>query len=379
MRIAVVGGGFSGLVFAYKLASKGYDVDVYEEHGGVGFPPHCTGLVSMDTVGLIGGPAWENILGTYRGVVLDVEGYRCTINTVNKVVKLDRVRLEESLLEAALMHGARVFLGRRVTSVSRDGRVSIGGVEKWYDMIVLAEGLSGSLRRRLGVEHKVTTTVGLNIEHSSGVESVDRDHVWIRFARGLDGFSWKLVFLERLLAGALSLNPGQVKRWLNRFTRALGDGFLYGGVVVHGPPLRNPRVGRVLIVGDAAGFNKPLTGGGLYPNAFLAEAVAGSDLSSGSFAGVDRVVSRLVGKLYRQYRIARGYYRDPGRGVLLLKSLVQGGLCDVLNGRIDYDGHERLISLLLAYPFSGLRAVFSGLRGTPRGFLEFVLDFIGFK
>jgi len=366
-------------VFAYKLASKGYDVDVYEEHKRVGFPPHCTGLVSMDTVELIGGSAKENILGTYNGVVLDVEGTRCTIDTVNRVVKLNREGLEEALLEEAEANGAGVHLGVRVSRIDSQGLVEAGNDRRIYDLIILAEGIHGNLRGQIGLDHRLTTTYGLNAEISSQDQSLLRDYILIGFERTLEGFSWKFGFPNGILVGALSKRAREVKEKVASMINGGRPRRLYGGIVIHGPPLRRLRLGKVLLVGDAAGLNKPLTGGGLYPNAWLSAKLSEIDLAAGDFYEVDRVAGMLVGKLLRQYRIARAYYGDTASGVVLLRSAVEAGLCDVLSGRIDYDGHERMISLVLSSPVRGLRILFSMLRHSRREFYKFVLDFIGIK
>lgn len=44
----VVGAGPAGLIAAREIASRGYDVKVFEEHPEVGVPNHCAGLVSVD-------------------------------------------------------------------------------------------------------------------------------------------------------------------------------------------------------------------------------------------------------------------------------------------------------------------------------------------
>ena len=45
----VVGAGPAGLFTALLLAQEGLDVVVFEEHAAVGFPTHCTGIVSGET------------------------------------------------------------------------------------------------------------------------------------------------------------------------------------------------------------------------------------------------------------------------------------------------------------------------------------------
>ena len=46
--VVVVGGGPGGLHAARRLASRGVDVTVLEEHGHCGAPVHCTGILARD-------------------------------------------------------------------------------------------------------------------------------------------------------------------------------------------------------------------------------------------------------------------------------------------------------------------------------------------
>lgn len=103
---AVVGAGFSGLSTARFLASRGCPTSLLEEHGRVGFPKHCTGIVSQDTLEAIGGPATRCYLHRYDAIV--VEGSRGNSFTVEKrgiAHILDRVCLEEELLREAHTQG----------------------------------------------------------------------------------------------------------------------------------------------------------------------------------------------------------------------------------------------------------------------------------
>jgi len=46
--VAVIGAGPAGLIAARALAGAGHDVVVLEEHGEIGTPVHCTGLLGLD-------------------------------------------------------------------------------------------------------------------------------------------------------------------------------------------------------------------------------------------------------------------------------------------------------------------------------------------
>ncbi|MEB3805896.1 MAG: NAD(P)/FAD-dependent oxidoreductase [Desulfurococcales archaeon] len=350
MKIAVIGGGFAGLLFAYKLAVKGYDVYLYEEHSRVGFPKHCTGLVSSRTVELIGGPAQRNTISKYRGVILETGSSQCVIETIDDVIKLDRVGLEEDLKEEAEASGAKIYMRTKVESVKPNGSLSIGGHTRAYDLVVLAEGIHGRLRRSLGLERRLLTTYGYNIEVEAPNAGVNSEHIVIEFRRGLAGFAWRVPLPRGSLYGALSRSPRQSKRILEEAMASNSPADVYGGVVVHGPPLERPRVGRVVVVGDAAGFNKPLTGGGLYPNSLLADLIASRDLASGDYYLIDDAVSKVVSVLSRQFRIARAYYSSPGRGYRVLDVIVRRGFCESLSGKLTYDGHEALVSVVLSSP-----------------------------
>ncbi|MCE4601404.1 MAG: NAD(P)/FAD-dependent oxidoreductase [Desulfurococcales archaeon] len=377
MKIAVVGGGFAGLLFAYKLAAKGYDVDLYEEHSRVGFPKHCTGLVSSRTVELIGEPAQRNIISRYKGVILETGSSKCVIETIDDVIKLDRVELEEDLRREAEAGGAKIYMKTRVESVKPDGSLSLGGQTRTYDLVFLAEGIHGRLRHSLGLEWRPLTTYGYNIEVEAPNTSDNSEYIVIEFRRGLAGFAWRVPLPRGTLYGALSRNPRQSKRILEEAMLGGSPADVYGGVVVHGPPLERPRLGRVVIVGDAAGLNKPLTGGGLYPNSLLADLIASRDLASGDYHLIDEATSEVVGLLSRQFRIARAYYSSPDRGYRVLDVILRGGFCESLSGRLTYDGHEALVSTLLSSPSRLFKLLFrvlsEGVSGDAGALLAYYL------
>ena len=46
--VIVIGAGPAGSITAARLATRGHDVMVLEEHGIIGTPVHCTGLLGLE-------------------------------------------------------------------------------------------------------------------------------------------------------------------------------------------------------------------------------------------------------------------------------------------------------------------------------------------
>ena len=376
---AVVGAGFAGLIIARELARSGVSVDIYEEHRKVGYPKHCTGLVSERTVRLIGRPALES-LEAWIGS-LEMRAGQEAIQVPVRVARLDRVKLEELLLEEASSLGARSFLGARIERVILEGNsvtLSLGHSKKKYDYVVIAEGLHGHLRKHLGIRHEPVTSIGLNLDVPCTQGSLLT--VIAGQGRGV-WFSWLApAGTNRTVVGALGPLPGAVKREAQALARRCGGPLeIYGGRVIHGPPLEPSKAAgkNYLIAGDAAALNKPLTGGGLYPGSLLAsltrEAISrGLDLARAASAAYKMVYRELK----RQHALAMPLLR--GGLYIVVREAARAGLN--LGGEpIDYDRHASLpwvalrrspgralllaLHLLLASPRTALQLVLGALLG----------------
>ena len=216
-RVAVVGAGFSGLMFALSLLKEGLLVDVYEEHGRVGFPEHCTGLVSGYTAELIGRPAERARLAEFDTVVISGPTRSVEVRPRGGVVKLDRVRLEEAMLDEVEREGGRVHLGVRA-KVGADGTVLPGGAR--YDVVVLAEGYFGRLAGSLGLRRRGRVFWGVNEE----LDYKASGPFVARFDGATSGgfFSWFVPLGDRVLVGTASRDPRAVASYLSEARRAFG-------------------------------------------------------------------------------------------------------------------------------------------------------------
>lgn len=356
MRAAVIGAGYSGLMLSRALARVGANVDLYEEHDRVGFPEHCTGLVSSLTVRLIGPPAEGSRLGEIGSFVISGPTSSVRLRPSEPVVKLDRVRLEEMLLDDAVREGVKYYSESRVR-VSPAGEVLPSG--RRYDVVVLAEGYLGRLRRALGVGFAGPPVYGVNAEVD------DRGNP--DFVARFDGetsygfFSWRVTLGSYSIVGTASKDPRLLGRLLKSSLErhnVEGRPFkVYGGPIIVGPPPRSVAVGRVVVVGDAAAMNKPLTGGGLYPTALAShalEVMAANGLAPEE--AVRRSVLLALREVSRSYHVSRVLHDRPALVDALAAAASRYGIADDLSGSIDYDRHylllRRSISMTKAVPAS---------------------------
>lgn len=144
-EVIIIGGGFAGNFLAYKLASRGVSVKVFEEHKTIGYPPHCSGLVSRTGLSRLG--ILQDIAS--RGIILST--HRCIrIHVYDKskvfclgrdsLLVIDRPALDEFLFEKAEDHGAEYHLGEKVESIEKDGYIKVGSKQQRSKIIVDAEG-----------------------------------------------------------------------------------------------------------------------------------------------------------------------------------------------------------------------------------------------
>ena len=323
LDVAIIGAGPAGLLCALRLAESGFDVAVFEEHPAVGYPTHCTGIVSLEVADVAKIPG-DGILNRLSRAALVGPGSARAVSTWapsarEELVVLDRAVFDRSLAGAATAAGATVRTGVAVTAVEGHAdrmQLTIGGEQVSARACVLACGVSYRFQRGLGLGLPAqvihTAQLEMDAEPADGVEIYFGRHV------APDGFAWTVpVFREggaRLKVGVLA--RGDAGGYLARFVERPGvRARLHGELptfvrrLLPLKPIPRTYADRLLVVGDAGGFTKPTTGGGIFYSlltATLASETLGEAFHRGQLddAMLSRYEKRWQERLGQELRIA---------------------------------------------------------------------------
>lgn len=372
--VAIVGAGPAGLLTATRLAEAGLDVVVLEEHASVGAPVHCTGIVSLEAAELVKIPD-DVILGRLAharfvgpGGAVSEHAWHATDGEA--ILVIDRGSFDAGLARYAGEAGAEVRPGARVHDIA----VHAGGVALRTAAgvvaaraCVLACGVSYRLQRQLGLG-----LPGLAI-HTAQTEIGGRpaDAVEIHFGRSVapDGFAWIVPVTRagqaRLKIGVMA--AGNAGAWLTAFldrpqvrARLLEEPRPPVRRLLPLRPIARTFAARVLVVGDAGGFTKPTTGGGIFYSLLTAslaaetliEAFATDRLDAAALAAYEqRWQARLGGELrvadWLRTLVTRSTDAEIDR---LVGALGATDVCPLIRRAARFNWHRDLIVALLGQP-----------------------------
>jgi geranylgeranyl reductase family protein len=315
--VVIVGAGPIGCYCARELAEGGHRVLVVEEHGEVGLPVHCTGIIGVEAYRrfrlpeeCIQAPLRAARLFSPLGTCLEIGSPEVQAWVV------DRRRFDQALAKRALVAGASFLLSTRVERLERRAdRVLIRAQSKgeaWEieaRLCILATGTDEELARQAGLGAGPPVHFGAQTE----LPVSDLAQVEVYFGRRIapGGFAW-----------AVPTGNGKAKVGLltsscprSRLRKVITEGPLAGrtcgenGLQVQCRALpsrarRSCYSRGVLAVGDAAGHVKTTTGGGIFYGLLGAKAAVGaagralesSDPPEELFSGYQDYCLRVLGR-----------------------------------------------------------------------------------
>ncbi len=259
--VHVIGAGVSGSYCAYNLSKNNLDVLISEEDKRIGLPKHCTGHISTKGLEESGFNYKKCILNEFYGVKIicpnkmEYEIKKKEIQTY----AVDRVKLDEIYYDNAIKSGAK-FENKKVKS-KEDYKSKI---------IVGADGVNSTIAKIENMGEIKETVIGYQeIIESKDIVNDNMIEVHLSNMKYSGFFAWKMP-LEN---GRAIIGFGSNKKINSKKTqeKLIEDCNLknykiiesFGGII----PLQMRKKiwnENVLLVGDAAGFTKATTGGGVY-------------------------------------------------------------------------------------------------------------------
>ncbi|HVP24693.1 MAG TPA: NAD(P)/FAD-dependent oxidoreductase [Methanomicrobiales archaeon] len=289
--VVVAGAGPTGTAAARACAEAGLRTLCIEEHGTIGHPVQCAGLLSM--------AAFSECRVSSRPILNRVSGARFIPSQGEPLVidagepkacVVDRGVLDREMAEAAAKAGAAFRLKTSVVSVKGTRLVSKGSrgrEEIGFSVLIAADGVRSTIARNLGLGHAACLLGGLQAEVRT---PADPRFVEIRPHASPEFFGWVIPSgTGRARVGLCG--EGDLRQRLADLLRPHEGGVLdmVSGALPLGP-LGRTYGSRALVAGDAAGMAKPTSGGGIYTGvraARHAAAVAAECCRKGSFRDRD--------------------------------------------------------------------------------------------
>ena len=311
----VAGAGPAGAATARDIAAAGFSVLLVEEHGAIGEPLHCSGLVTPRTLALAGAGdclVRNELTGAFINLA---SGTRLAIGAEETTaLAIDRVALDHALVAQAQERGAVLKTGMKLTDIERAHcHLSLqlkhhqGTVRVETRLLIGADGAQSRVASWLGRDGPADNLVGLSVEAKLTPERRDCVELFIGNAIAPGFFGWLIPLADGRARVGVATNAGRrpvhyLRELIARFPRVFRGaefGRLSGGVI----PLRHvrrPYADNVMLVGDAAGQVKPTSGGGIYSGLVGARHCAAAAVAALSRDDVSEARLRCYGEAWQR-------------------------------------------------------------------------------
>lgn len=288
-HVVVIGGGPIGALTARYAALTGARVLLVEQGDGTGAASDCTGLISPRTLDLFDAPS-EAVLRRIKGGRLHLPGggvLKLSAPNVRALV-IDRAVFDRSGLERAAAAGVEVRTHTRATYASA-GKAILNGKEKVEAAVIVgADGPKSAVRDWFSLPAPQQFLAAAQTTVEGTPARPNQVEVFVGSGIVSDGFAWAVPAEEGALrVGLLGPVGTDVQALLSRFLAAHFPGKVRargGGLIPIGTAGKTHSDG-VIVVGDAAGQVKPLSGGGLYPGGVCAQ-IAGRVAGQAGLSGM---------------------------------------------------------------------------------------------
>ena len=263
--VIVVGAGPAGSAAAEACARLGLSTLCIEEHGTIGHPVQCAGLLSN--------AAFSECRTSMRPVLNTVSGARVVSGKGNEILidagctkasVVDRCALDREMAEAAANAGAEIRLKTSVYSVEGNTVLTRGvsGHEAIpFRILIAADGPRSTIARLYGMKRAKVYLSGIQADIPC---DYDPRFVGLYPDASPEFFGWAIPSGKGRVRVGLC-GKSDVPRRFEAFARQFGANsvqLVTGTLPLGVMPRTYGR--RTLFAGDCAGFAKPTSGGGVY-------------------------------------------------------------------------------------------------------------------
>lgn len=341
-RIAVVGGGPIGLATAITLSQRGAEVEVFEARRppfdkpcGEGILPD--GWARLTALGVE--PAGHHLGGIrYRAPALVVDAPF----PAGSGRGVRRLELHHQLVAKASQQGVVLRWGQRVERATPAGDLETAGGTERFDLVVAADGLRSRLRHQVRLARPARALERFGVRAHFHLAPLD-DRVEVWWGARTEAYITPLAADTVGVALLSDVQPLRFEERLQTFpelAQRLRGAERVGPVLGTGPleqRVHRRVAGRVVLIGDAAGYLDAITGEGISLGLHQIELLVAA-LESDDLGGYDRWVAAatrradLAARLWLatarrpalRRRALAGLARDPGTFTGLLAAHVEG-------------------------------------------------------
>ena len=322
--VVIVGAGPAGNTAALQLARSGHTVAVVDYRERIG-DKLCTGVIGIECAGRFPVPPQFVRSEPNSALIHSPLGKRYRVQRSDpQALIVDRAAYVNAVADDAVRHGAHYHIGCRATKVdSLEDRVRLSVqqgtsvLQLEAQLLFIATGFRSPMTRMVGLDNRSDDDYLLGQQVVVETTDVDEVEVFVGGGDRSGSIGWLVpTSNSQALLGTISRqrDPTRLNALiaeLHRDGRIGVQGCEFGRWGIPLKPLRRTFDDRLMVLGDAAGFAKPTTGGGIYYamlSGLLAAETAVEALDSGDFStqSLKRYEVRWKREFGRELRI--GYW-----------------------------------------------------------------------
>ncbi len=360
--VIVIGAGPAGSAAAHACAKSVLSTLCIEEHGTVGYPVQCAGLLSNAAFAECG-VSDCSVLNTVQGArVVSGKGSSVLLDAHQKKASVvDRGMLDREMAEVAACAGVEYQLKTSVYGI-RDGEVltrgGFGHRQYAFKILIAADGPRSTIARMYGMQRAQTFLSGVQADM---VLDCDPRFVELFPDASPDFFGWMIPTGSGRVRVGLCGKERVPERFREFVHRIGGDSSVHlvtGTLPLGVMPVTYGR--RTLFVGDAGGFAKPTSGGGVYTGIRSARHAADISVSACELDRYDDSflsgyeqrwqadIGRELALGYRLFRMRQNLSPEDIDG--MIRAFGDKDILDAIVRYGDMDRPGKLFGMLLKKP-----------------------------